>query len=163
MMRDGGPALFGHMRVGSDGRTFRCWKLRSPVPDAETLQRDHPARDPAAQAEWEANFKLDKAPRITPSRNFLLRSNLDELLQLWRILRGEMSIVGSHPVASVELQRYGAHVKDYYAFRPSLTGLWQVSGCKEASWMSTTPGAASLHCPSSRAYLSLYPIRSRNA
>lgn len=134
VMRDGGAPFFGHRRVGRDGRTFLCWKLRSMVPDAEARLRDHLAQDPAARAEWDANFKLEKDPRITRLGHFLRRSSLDELPQIWNILKGEMSVVGPRPVTAAEIELYGVHVAEYQSLHPGLTGLWQVSGRNDLSY-----------------------------
>lgn len=128
VMHDGKAPFFGHTRIGRDGRAFKCWKVRSMVPDAAERLRAHLDSDPAARAEWDANFKLDNDPRITRLGQFLRRSSLDELPQLLNILTGEMSVVGPRPVTAAELDRYGAHVSDYTEMRPGLTGLWQVSG-----------------------------------
>lgn len=128
VMGDGGCPFFGHVRIGRGGRPFRCWKLRTMVPDAEARLAAHLAADPAARAEWTAACKLSRDPRVTPLGRLLRRTSLDELPQLWNILRGEMSLVGPRPVTAAELERYGAAARDYAALRPGLTGLWQVSG-----------------------------------
>jgi exopolysaccharide production protein ExoY len=134
VMRDGKGAFFGHRRIGRHGKVFRCWKIRSMVPDAEERLHRHLADNSAARAEWEANFKLEQDPRITRLGRFLRCSSLDELPQIWNILRGEMSIVGPRPVTRAELDRYGRHVSAYCAMRPGLTGLWQVSGRNHTSY-----------------------------
>jgi lipopolysaccharide/colanic/teichoic acid biosynthesis glycosyltransferase len=128
-MSDGGAPFFGHRRVGRDGRTFRCWKIRTMVPDAEERLRVHLAENPAAAAEWAEFRKLTDDPRITAIGDFLRRTSLDELPQLWNVLRGEMSFVGPRPVVDEELEEhYGARRVAYNAMRPGITGLWQVSG-----------------------------------
>jgi exopolysaccharide production protein ExoY len=134
VMLDGGKPFFGHKRVGRDGKPFKCWKLRSMVPDAEARLARYLAENPAARAEWEANFKLEKDPRITRVGRFLRRSSLDELPQIWNIIRGEMSWVGPRPVITDELEMYGNAAADYRAMRPGLTGLWQVSGRNDISY-----------------------------
>lgn len=126
--------LFGHARVGQDGQSFRCWKLRSMVPDAEQKLKLLLAGDIEARKEWSTNVKLTKDPRITPFGAFLRRTSLDELPQLWNVLRGDMSLVGARPVTQPELARYGRHAQAYYAQRPGLTGLWQVSGRNDVSY-----------------------------
>lgn len=135
VMRDGASPFFGHKRIGRDGQEFYCWKLRSMVPDSAERLRAHLAANPAAKAEWEANFKLDDDPRITRIGNFLRKSSLDELPQILNILRGEMSCVGPRPVTAIELERYGKKGSlAYKAMRPGLTGLWQVSGRNDVSY-----------------------------
>ncbi len=125
---DGGPALFGHVRIGRDGRPFRCLKFRSMVTDSEAalscLLRD----DPLAAAEWAETQKLHHDPRITPIGRFLRASSLDELPQLFNILRLEVSLVGPRPIVAAEVPRYGAEIGVYHSIQPGLTGLWQISG-----------------------------------
>lgn len=92
--RDGGPAFFGHVRIGRDGKPFRCWKLRSMVTDSNTRLEHLLATDPKAAAQWKEERKLDNDPRITRLGNVLRKTSLDELPQIYNILRGEMSFVG---------------------------------------------------------------------
>ena len=132
--RDGGNGFFGHLRVGRDGKTFRCWKLRSMVVDAETRLTCFLVTNPQAAAEWARDHKLDNDPRVTRLGAFLRRSSLDELPQIWNVLRGEMSFVGPRPVVADELARYGASRWAYLQARPGITGLWQVSGRNDVSY-----------------------------
>ena len=134
VMRDGGNPFFGHPRIGRDGRPFRCWKIRTMRRDAEARLRDLLASDAEVRSEWDASFKLKNDPRVTRVGRFLRRSSLDELPQIWNILKGEMSVVGPRPVTEVELDRYGFHRTTYMALRPGLTGLWQVSGRNDVSY-----------------------------
>lgn len=131
---DGGPVFFKHRRVGFGGRTFECWKFRTMRIDAGALLEDLLARDAAAAEEWQASRKLKNDPRLTPIGKSLRRSSIDELPQLFNVLRGEMSLVGPRPVVAEELPRYGRHVAQYYAVRPGLTGAWQISGRSDASY-----------------------------
>jgi lipopolysaccharide/colanic/teichoic acid biosynthesis glycosyltransferase len=134
-LNDGAAPLFGHLRAGKGGRSFRCWKIRTMVPDAEARLREHLAADPEAAAEWARYRKLRRDPRITALGDFLRRTSLDELPQLWNVLRGEMSFVGPRPVMQDELdQYYGPSRRAYGAMRPGITGLWQVSGRNELSY-----------------------------
>eukprot|EP01137_Pigoraptor_chileana_P020154 Opistho-2@82146 len=107
--RDGAPIFFGHYRVGRDGRLFRCLKFRSMYVNAEQMLADVLRNDADARAEWERDHKLTKDPRVTPVGDFLRRTSLDELPQLFNVLRGEMSLVGPRPITVSELTRY-AHV-----------------------------------------------------
>jgi lipopolysaccharide/colanic/teichoic acid biosynthesis glycosyltransferase len=133
-LQDGGPILFGHMRIGRDGRLFRCWKFRSMVVNAEQKLAALLARDPEARAEWEADHKLRNDPRITGLGHFLRKSSIDELPQLINVLRGEMSLVGPRPVVQAEALRYGRYFREYCAVRPGITGLWQVMGRNDVSY-----------------------------
>jgi len=125
---DGGPAFYGHVRVGQHGRKFRCMKFRSMVVNADQMLKQLLDTDPQARAEWESGFKLKNDVRVTRIGRFLRRTSLDELPQLWNVMRGEMSLVGPRPIVDEELARYGADVKYYLQVRPGMTGLWQVSG-----------------------------------
>ena len=131
---DGGPALFGHRRIGAGGTSFRCWKFRSMVPDAEAVLAHTLATDPKARAEWDRDFKLRQDPRVTPLGAFLRKSSLDELPQLFNVIKGEMSLVGPRPVVQQELERYGQDVHYYLMAKPGMTGLWQVSGRNDTDY-----------------------------
>ena len=123
-----GPALFRHQRVGFNGKPFGCLKFRTMVTDAPERLRQLLDSDAAAAAEWAATCKLRYDPRTTVIGNLLRKSSLDELPQLFNVLKGEMSIVGPRPVTEEELVRYSSAVSEYKACRPGITGLWQVSG-----------------------------------
>jgi exopolysaccharide production protein ExoY len=123
-----GPAVFRHKRVGFKGQFFDCLKFRTMVTDAPERLRRLLESDPAAAAEWSANRKLRHDPRITLIGALLRKSSLDELPQLFNVLRGDMSIVGPRPVTEEELSKYSAAKEAYLACRPGITGLWQVSG-----------------------------------
>ena len=130
-----GPALFRHKRVGFNGKHFNCLKFRTMVTDApERLQRLLKS-DPLAASEWAANRKLKNDPRITAIGAILRKSSLDELPQLFNVLKGEMSIVGPRPVTDDELQRYTTSMGAYLACRPGITGLWQVSGRSSTTYV----------------------------
>ncbi len=133
-MEDGGWPLFGHRRIGRDGRSFACLKFRSMVPDAEARLQHLLATDPEARREWLTDHKLRVDPRITRLGGFLRRSSLDELPQLINVLKGEMSMVGPRPIVEGEVRRYGHGFKHYCAVRPGITGLWQVSGRNNLSY-----------------------------
>lgn len=132
--QDGGPAIFAHKRVGQSGKVFPCFKFRTMQVDAEERLRELLANDPAARAEWEREFKLRNDPRITPIGQFLRRTSLDELPQLFNVIRGEMSLVGPRPVIRAELARYGDDVDYFLKVRPGMTGLWQVSGRNDTNY-----------------------------
>jgi Undecaprenyl-phosphate galactose phosphotransferase WbaP len=132
---DGGPALFGHRRIGRYGHGFACLKFRSMVTDSQARLEAMLARDPEARAEWEATHKLKNDPRVTRIGRFLRATSLDELPQLINVLLSQMSLVGPRPVIQAELDRfYGAAAAHYMSVRPGLTGLWQVSGRSDTSY-----------------------------
>jgi lipopolysaccharide/colanic/teichoic acid biosynthesis glycosyltransferase len=133
---DGGPVLFRHRRVGRNGKTFYCLKFRTMAVDAEVRLADLLASDPVARAEWAADFKLRHDPRVTRIGAFLRRSSLDELPQLFNLMRGEMSLVGPRPIVEAEIARYGWRFRHYCAVKPGITGLWQVSGRNDVSYRS---------------------------
>lgn len=127
-LQDDGPAFFSQDRYGLGGKTFKCFKLRSMVSDAQERLDELLANDPAAQEEWEKTQKLRNDPRITPLGHFIRKTSIDELPQLFNVLKGEMSIVGPRPIIQSEIAKYGAHYEDYCSVRPGITGLWQVEG-----------------------------------
>lgn len=127
--------LYGHERIGRNGRTFRCWKLRTMAPDAEARLAGLLATSPAAALEWSETRKLRDDPRILGRLGrFLRRTSLDELPQFWNVARGEMSLVGPRPIVREELDHYGAQVGWYLAVRPGVTGPWQIGGRSETSY-----------------------------
>lgn len=128
VMRDGGSPIYKHMRVGRDGKLFPCWKFRSMVRNSEQVLQELLATDAQARAEWETDFKLRNDIRITRAGHFLRKTSLDELPQLWNVIRGEMSLVGPRPIVEEELERYGSNQGYYFMAKPGMTGLWQVSG-----------------------------------
>lgn len=129
-----GPALFRHRRVGLKGKPFDCLKFRTMVIDAPERLRRLLESDPIAAAEWAETRKLRQDPRVTWIGDILRRSSLDELPQLFNVLRGDMSIVGPRPVTDEELERYGTAVGAYLACRPGITGLWQVNRRRETTY-----------------------------
>lgn len=132
--QDGGPALFRHRRIGQGGRVFECLKFRSMVLDGDRVLREHLLTNPADAEIWRETQKLPDDPRVTPIGRFLRATSLDELPQLFNIVRGDMSIVGPRPVVADELKRYKLDHIHYLCARPGLTGLWQVSGRSDTTY-----------------------------
>jgi exopolysaccharide production protein ExoY len=128
LKHQGEKVLFRHRRIGLHGETFECLKFRTMIPDAERVLSAILAENPQLREEWLRDHKLKNDPRITPVGWFLRRTRLDELPQLWNVLRGDMSLVGPRPIVREELIRYGRMAAVYTSARPGLTGLWQVSG-----------------------------------
>lgn len=133
---DGGEGLFAQTRVGRDGRLFRCWKIRTMVPDADRVLARLLKRDPAIAAEWHTRQKLDDDPRITAFGRVLRRTSIDELPQLWNVLIGEMSLIGPRPFTPNQKNLYDEASNDpsYYSVRPGISGIWQVECRSEGSF-----------------------------
>ena len=123
--RDGGPAFYTQTRVGRDGRIFRFWKLRTMVIDADARLAACLSENPQARDEWTRTQKLKDDPRITRLGRFLRKTSMDELPQLWNVLRGDMSLVGPRPMMPDQTALYPGQA--YYHLRPGITGFWQVS------------------------------------
>jgi undecaprenyl-phosphate galactose phosphotransferase len=134
LRRQGSAVLYRHRRIGRDGATFECLKFRTMVPDADRVLREILVRDPLLKAEWLRDHKLKEDPRVTPLGRWLRKTSLDELPQLWNVLRGEMSLVGPRPVVREELLRYGRDVGVLLSARPGITGLWQVTGRNDTEY-----------------------------
>lgn len=132
--RDGGSATYGHERIGYKGQPFKCLKFRSMVTNSQEVLEELLANDAEAKAEWEKDFKLKNDPRVTPIGQVLRKTSLDELPQLWNVLKGEMSLVGPRPVVKEELKRYNQDVEYYLMVKPGMTGLWQVSGRSDTDY-----------------------------
>ena len=123
-----GPIFYCNKRIGRHGRRFMAWKFRTMVVNAEEVLEDYLASDPLLRAEWEEHCKLKRDPRITWIGHFLRQTSLDELPQLWNVLRGEMSLVGPRPILESEIEKYAGEYEYYVDVLPGITGLWQVSG-----------------------------------
>jgi Undecaprenyl-phosphate galactose phosphotransferase WbaP len=129
-----GPVFYCQRRIGQGSREFRAWKFRSMVKNAEQVLREYLEENPDLREEWEQNHKLRDDPRITSVGRLLRRTSLDELPQLWNILKGDMSLVGPRPIVEAEIARYGANFDLYKKVKSGLTGLWQVSGRNDTSY-----------------------------
>jgi Undecaprenyl-phosphate galactose phosphotransferase WbaP len=129
-----GPVFYSQPRIGKDRRVFRAWKFRTMVRDADRLLNEYLELCPAGRLEWRAKRKLRDDPRLTPVGHFLRQWSLDELPQLWNVLRGQMSLAGPRPIAADELSRYGEGMELYAKAPPGMTGLWQVSGRNDTTY-----------------------------
>ncbi len=129
---DGGNPFYFQNRVGRNGSIYRMWKLRTMVADADTKLEAHLATSPAARAEWDSTQKLKCDPRITRVGRLLRKSSMDELPQVWNVLRGEMSLVGPRPMMPCQQAIYPGQA--YYRLRPGITGSWQVSRRNESTF-----------------------------
>ena len=129
-----GRVIFAHRRVGAAGKKFPCYKFQTMVPDAEERLKKYLAENPEARREWDETFKLTNDPRVTKFGGWLRRTSLDELPQLWNVIRGEMSLVGPRPIVQAEVPRYGKNIREYYMVLPGITGMWQVSGRSDTTY-----------------------------
>ena len=129
-----GSAFYGHTRIGVEGKHFRCWKFRTMHVDAERVLEQYFRKNPRSRAEWERSQKLRDDPRITRTGRFLRKTSLDELPQLWNVLRGEMSLTGPRPIVDAEVSKYGTVFELYRRIRPGMSGLWQISGRSSISY-----------------------------
>jgi len=130
-----GPVFFAHKRVGQDGKIIPTYKFRSMYKDAKERLEQLLEEDPAAREEWEKSYKLKDDPRVTKIGSFLRRTSLDELPQIFNVLRGEMNFVGPRPVIQEEIDKYYKEDAEYYFMvKPGITGLWQVSGRSDTDY-----------------------------
>jgi len=129
-----GTVFFSHKRIGQGGRYFRAWKFRTMVQDADRVLQQALEHSPELGAEWEQGHKLKADPRTTRMGRWLRRTSLDELPQLWNVLRGEMSLVGPRPIVDAEVERYGDRFELFKQVQPGITGLWQVSGRNDTTY-----------------------------
>lgn len=125
-----GPVFFRQRRLGRDGRLFWCYKFRSMVADAEHQLRSRKE----IREQFDENFKIRNDPRITPFGALLRRTSLDELPQLWNVLRGDMSLIGPRPIVEPELAKYGGCAVRLLSVKPGLGGIWQVSGRSDTTY-----------------------------
>lgn len=129
-----GPIFYGQVRLGRRGKPFTVWKFRSMHLNADALLERYLQENPSLRQHWERDHKLKDDPRVTRVGRFLRRTSLDELPQLWNVLRGEMSLVGPRPIVDREVWRYAEKFELYARVLPGLTGLWQVSGRNDVSY-----------------------------
>jgi exopolysaccharide production protein ExoY len=129
---DGYRPLYRSPRVGRNGRVFQMLKLRTMVPDADGMLEKFLSENETAQLEWDSTQKLKRDPRITAVGRFLRKTSLDELPQLFNVLKGDMSLVGPRPMMPSQRTLYPGLA--YYALRPGVTGPWQVSDRNESEF-----------------------------
>lgn len=129
---DGRSPFYRQRRVGRNGAVFNMWKLRSMVPNADQMLEGYLAANPAARSEWDLTQKLRHDPRITKVGHLIRKTSIDELPQLWNVLKGDMSIVGPRPMMVDQQKIYPGTA--YYALRPGITGFWQTSVRNDSSF-----------------------------
>jgi lipopolysaccharide/colanic/teichoic acid biosynthesis glycosyltransferase len=125
-----GPILYKQKRLGRGGKLFWCHKFRTMVPDAESTL----AGRGDLLAQFRENYKIKDDPRVTPFGALLRRTSLDELPQLWNVLKGDMSLIGPRPIVEPELRKYGVHAGKLLTVKPGLGGIWQVSGRSDTTY-----------------------------
>lgn len=128
------PILYRQERIGQGGNRFYTWKFRTMIHDADAVLTTYLEQHSELREEWERNHKLRNDPRVTWVGKILRRMSLDELPQLWNVLKGEMSLVGPRPIVEQETVRYGDYFGEYLQVLPGITGLWQVSGRNDLSY-----------------------------
>jgi exopolysaccharide production protein ExoY len=132
---NGGNPIYGHTRVGWNGRLFCCYKFRTMNAEAEHELQSILEQDEVARLQWLDRFKLENDPRVTPLGRWLRRTYLDEIPQVWNVLRGDMSWVGPRPIVPAEMRKYEAFPSAYLACRPGVSGLWQIKRRSDTTYM----------------------------
>lgn len=129
-----GSILYRQIRLGKRGKLFNMYKFRTMYPNADAVLEAYFRQHPDAQEEWDRHQKLKKDPRITTVGRFLRRFSIDELAQLWNVLKGEMSLVGPRPILQNQEKLYGEHFQHYLRVTPGISGLWQINGRNQTTF-----------------------------
>ena len=129
-----GHVIFTHWRVGKHGKPFPCYKFQTMVPMSDEELQKYLDNNPEAKREWQETFKLTNDPRVTELGAWLRKTSLDELPQIWNVIRGDMSLVGPRPIVEEEVVKYGEFIREYYMVLPGITGMWQVSGRSDTTY-----------------------------
>lgn len=126
-----GPIIFGHKRIGKDMKNIKIYKFRTMYENSAEIFENFSEEQ---KQEYYINFKLDNDPRITKIGEFLRKTSLDELPQLFNILKGDMSIVGPRPIVEKEIPKYGVYARPVFSVIPGLTGYWQANGRSDTTY-----------------------------
>jgi len=129
-----GPAVFKSERIGIGGSRFQCLKLRTMCVHAEEKLQVVLRKNPTLRAEWEKDHKLKKDPRITKVGRVIRALSLDEIPQIFNVIKGEMSFVGPRPIVEAEISKYGKSYKYYTRVKPGITGIWQINGRNDTTY-----------------------------
>lgn len=129
-----GSPIYKQERIGRNGKKFTLYKFRTMVKNADRQLEKYLKENPQMASEWKKTQKLHDDPRVTRIGHFLRKSSLDELPQIFNILKGDMSLVGPRPIVDSEIEKYGKMYSEYCEMTPGLTGLWQVSGRNDATY-----------------------------
>lgn len=130
-LQDGGSPIYAHKRLGKNGKTFKLLKFRSMKVNPEPLEK---ILTEEQIEQYKKEFKIDNDPRITPLGNFLRKTSIDELPQMFNILKGDMSVIGPRPILSDEADYYGNDKKRFLSVQPGLTGYWQAYARNNAGY-----------------------------
>lgn len=128
----GHSPFYSQKRLGRGGRVFRIWKFQTMHPEADKMLAALLEADPARRAEWQSTQKLKQDPRITRIGSYLRKTSIDELPQLWNVLKGDMSLLGPRPMMPDQKHLYGPAFPVYASLRPGISGMWQVSERNES-------------------------------
>lgn len=134
LLDSSGNPFFTHPRIGHNGRTIKVLKFRTMVQNAQQVLQEYLSANPEAQQEWNNSRKLKHDPRITRIGWFLRKFSLDELPQVWNVLKGEMSLVGPRPIVTEEIPYYGTYFNLYKQVKVGITGMWQISGRNDVGY-----------------------------
>lgn len=126
-----GPVFFAHNRIGKNGKPFKMYKFRTMHKNAQEMIKDFTEEQ---KREWQENYKLKEDPRITKVGNILRKTSLDELPQIWNIIKGDLSIIGPRPIVTDELKKYGKSKEKFLSVTPGLTGYWQANGRSDTTY-----------------------------
>ncbi|MCE2706678.1 MAG: undecaprenyl-phosphate galactose phosphotransferase WbaP [Proteobacteria bacterium] len=132
----GNKVFFRHKRIGRAGKHFYCLKFQTMYANAAEILEKVLLTDKNAKEEWEKDFKLKHDPRVTKIGDFLRKTSLDEIPQLWNVLKGDMSLIGPRPIIDAEIEKYNDDFYYYKLVRPGVTGLWQISGRNDVDYQN---------------------------
>jgi exopolysaccharide production protein ExoY len=128
----GNPVFYTQKRLGRHGRVFRIWKLSTMRPNADKMLNALLENNPERRREWETTQKLKNDPRVTSVGAVLRRTSMDEIPQLFNVLKGDMSLLGPRPMMLDQVEIYGPTLPVYLSLRPGISGKWQVSERNDA-------------------------------
>ena len=123
-----GQVIFSGERIGKNGKLFKCYKFRSMYVNGDEILEDYFAKNPDKRTEWEIYHKLVEDPRVTPIGKFIRKTSIDELPQIFNVLKGEMSLIGPRPYLPREQDEMGEHYTEIIKVKPGISGYWQVYG-----------------------------------
>ena len=129
-----GNIFYSQKRIGKENKPFACYKFRTMHPKAKYLLKKILLQNPNLRNEFINNRKITNDPRITNIGKFLRFTSLDELPQIFNVLKGDMSFIGPRPIVKSEIKKYGKNFKKAFSVKPGISGLWQVSGRNKLSY-----------------------------